>query len=276
MSPKERCKDCMGEVKKSINEARTKFNEVINIVLRTVKAKGFEGTLTAKDKKTWKYATIKVKRWTGSNWVEGICDITVDNGVRLSVQPLSPFNPHGLDDLIVAIDNELKFLPWLVPPSKKKERDISPKPNLEYILRRFHKAALQLKSRHSGRETLLIRDEYDVQDLLHSLLRLFYDDIRPEESTPSKGGGSARVDFLLKNEKVVVEVKMASKKLKDKEIGEELYIDIKRYQGHPDCGLLICFVYDPEGHLKNPAGLCSDLSGKHDELEVKLIVGPEH
>jgi REase_DpnII-MboI len=30
-----------------------------------------------------------------------------------------------------------------------------------------------------------IKDEYDVQDLLHAILRAFFDDVRPEEFVPS-------------------------------------------------------------------------------------------
>jgi len=257
------------------NQAKNRLNEVTKTVLRTAKAKGWDGNLFNKDTKTWKYASVTVKRWTGSSWVEGSFDITVDDGVKVSMQELTPFNPHGLSDLREAIVRELRLLPWLAPPQKQKPLDVSPRTKVEHLLKRFHKVALQLRARYENRATLLIHDEYDVQDLLHALLRLLFNDIRPEEYTPSKAGGSARVDFLLKNEKIVVEAKMASQKLKDKQIGEDLFIDIKRYQAHPDCKILICFVYDPDGFLKNPAGLSADISGKHDELDVKLIVGPE-
>ena len=56
-----------------------------------------------------------------------------------------------------------------------------------------------------------IKDEYDVQDLLNALLRLNFDDVRPEEYTPSYAGSSTRVDFLLKKEKIVIEVKKTRK-----------------------------------------------------------------
>ncbi len=258
------------------NEAKNRFNEVIKTVLRTAKAKGWDGDLFNKDSKTWKYASVRLKRWTGSSWVEGNFDITIENGVKVSMQVLTPFNPHGLSDLHESTIRELGLLPWLTSPKKEKPLDVLPRTKVERLLKRFHKVALQLRSRHEDRDTLVIHDEYDVQDLLHALLRLFFDDIRPEENTPSKAGSSARVDFLLKNEKIVVEAKMASQKLKDKQIGEQLFIDIKRYQAHPDCNTLICFVYDPDGFLKNPAGLSADISRKHDELDVKLMVGPVH
>jgi hypothetical protein len=117
-----------------------------------------------------------------------------------------------------------------------------------------------------------IPDKYDVQDLLHALLRGLFDDVRSEEHTPSYAGGASRMDFLLKSEQIVIETKFASESLHDKQLGEELIVDIKRYQAHPDCRRLICFIYDPLGNLKNPPGLEADLSRVHEKLEVKLIV----
>ena len=78
---------------------------------------------------------------------------------------------------------------------------------IKQICTRFHLVARQLRKRHDDRSTLDISDEYDVQDLLHSLLCLFFDDIRSEEGTPSYAGQSSRMDFLLKNESIVIEVK---------------------------------------------------------------------
>ena len=72
-----------------------------------------------------------------------------------------------------------------------------------------------------------------------------------EEWTPSYAGGSARVDFRLKNKSIVVEVKKTRPKLGARELGDELLIDIGRYQAHPNCKQLICFVYDPEGRVAN-------------------------
>ena len=145
---------------------------------------------------------------------------------------------------------------------------------VETVCRRFHLVARQMRARHSNRQTLEVEDEYDVQDLVHALLRLDFDDIRDEEWTPSYAGGASRVDFLLKNEFVVVEVKRARKGLADKELGEQLIIDITRYQAHPDCRTLVCFVYDPEGRIANPAGLERDLSTITDRIEVRVIVAP--
>lgn len=158
--------------------------------------------------------------------------------------------------------------------------DITPAPKgdtliiLEQIFTRFHSAARQLRVRHASRPTLTITDEYDVQDLLHVFLKLHFDDIRAEEWTPSYAGGSARVDFLLKSERVVVEVKRTRATLGEKEVGDQLLIDRQRYQAHPDCKSLYCFVYDPEAIIGNPVGLESDLKSD-TPLPTRVFIFPK-
>lgn len=88
-------------------------------------------------------------------------------------------------------------------------------------------------------------------------------------------GGSARVDFLLKSESIIVEVKKTRPKLGAREIGDQLLIDIGRYQVHPDCKTLLCFVYDPEGRVANPRGLENDLSRRVNDMEEKVFIRPK-
>ena len=139
---------------------------------------------------------------------------------------------------------------------------------------RFHLVASQLRSRYQDRSTLDVSDEYDVQDLMHALLKIQFEDVRPEEWTPSYAGQSARMDFLLKNERLVVEVKKTRPKLADKEVGNQLIEDIARYRKHPDCKTLVCFVYDPDGRITNPRGIESDLSSNDADFVVHVIVAP--
>jgi hypothetical protein len=146
---------------------------------------------------------------------------------------------------------------------------------LTTICQRFPIVAKQLRERREDRPTLEIDDEYDVQDLLHSLLRLHFDDIRPEEWTPSYAGGAARMDFLLKAEQVVIEAKMARQNRGAKEIAEELIVDAARYKQHPDCKTLVCYIHDPEGIIKNPRGLERDLAKLSDSrLRVLAFISP--
>lgn len=133
-----------------------------------------------------------------------------------------------------------------------------------HLINRFHSVAKQLKHRHESRATLKIKDEYDVQDLFHALLRIYFDDIRAEEWTPSYAGKCSRQDFLLKNENVVIEIKKTRQGLDKKVLRDQLIVDIAQYKAHPNCKCLICFVYDPEERIDNPVELENDLSTKED------------
>ena len=82
------------------------------------------------------------------------------------------------------------------------------------------------------------------------------------------------MDFLLKNYETVIEVKKTRKGLRDKEIGDQLLEDIARYGKHGNCRNLVCFIYDPDGHISNPHGLVKDLSDDSTEFSVVVIINP--
>lgn len=145
---------------------------------------------------------------------------------------------------------------------------------LEQLGDRFHRVALRLANRYAKRSGLAIDDEYDVQDLLGALLETRFSDVRPEQWTPGYAGKQARVDFLPKEESVVVETKMTRDGLNDAKLGDELIIDIEGYKNFPGCKALFCFVYDPQHRLKRPDAIESDLSRKSDGLFVRTLVRP--
>ena len=147
---------------------------------------------------------------------------------------------------------------------------------LQVLVRGLRRAMHPLTHRRKGTQALVFSNEYDVQDLLHALLRPWVADIRPEEFTPSYAGSSTRMDFLLPAHKLVVELKFVRDRAHAKKIGDELIVDIEHYRKHPDCQALWCVVYDPNHYLTNAEGLCSDLSGRRSsqdvELETKVFV----
>lgn len=161
-----------------------------------------------------------------------------------------------------------------IPPRVKLKNTIDKDSALSNLFNKFHAVAKQLRNRYNSRSTLDIEDEYDVQDLLHALLRLYFDDVRNEEWTPSYAGGSSRMDFLLKEEEIVIEVKKTRKGLNDKELGKQLIEDKEKYKAHPDCKKLICFTYDPEGRIVNPKGIENDLNAQGDDFEVLVVIKP--
>ncbi len=180
-----------------------------------------------------------------------------------------------IKDIIADLElNEKEYRGIFVPLSKKVESSILSEEKLENLFNRFHQIVLQLRDRYNDRDTLDVSDEYYVQDLLHALLNIYCEDIRCEEWTPSYAGSSSRQDFLLKNEQIVIETKKTRKGLNNKVLADEIIIDITRYQMHPDCKKLICFVYDPENRIKNPRGFEKDLNKVTSEFAVKVFIRP--
>jgi hypothetical protein len=112
------------------------------------------------------------------------------------------------------------------------------------LAERLHRVIRQLRIRREERPTLDVQDEYDVQDLLHALLHLHFDDVRKEEWTPSYAGGSSRMDFVLPEIEAVVEIKMIRPSLSTKLLGEQIIVDIAKYRKHPTCRTLFCVIYD--------------------------------
>lgn len=140
------------------------------------------------------------------------------------------------------------------------------------ICHRFPTCASALSNRRGDREPINIDDEYDVQYLLEPLLRTRFDDVRPEEYGPSHGGPAPRIDFLLKDTTIVVEVKITRAGRGNDDIRTELAEDKEQYRTHPDCKYQICYIYDPGHEIENPAGFESDLSEETDNLITEVIV----
>ena len=145
---------------------------------------------------------------------------------------------------------------------------------IERLARNLHAVARRLSQRQHNRPPFEIRDEYDVQDLFHALLTPFFEDVRPEEVAPSLAGGHARIDFLIKTEQIVLEIKKTRPTLKTRELRDQLIVDKEIYRAHPDCRTFVAFVYDPDGYIDNPRGFERDLSDSTGDLRVKVIVAP--
>ena len=161
---------------------------------------------------------------------------------------------------------------------KSNEDQLASSPNaIDLVLNlceRFPLVARQLRTSCRDHEPFGIKNEYGVQHLFHTLLQLYFNDIIAEAATPNYAGGSAKIDFLLRPEKIGVETKMSRSGLDAKKLGDELIEDIARYKAHPDCKILICFVYDPEGLIDNPIGIENDLNRLSKEMDVHVFIRP--
>jgi hypothetical protein len=82
------------------------------------------------------------------------------------------------------------------------------------------------------------------------------------------------MDFLLKQEQIVIETKKTRAAFSAKELGTQLIEDIARYESHPDCDTLVCFVYDPDGRISNPRGIENDLRRTEGNVKVEIWIRP--
>lgn len=142
---------------------------------------------------------------------------------------------------------------------------------IEQIFNRFGKIHRQLKKRQRNRDPICINDEYDVQYLLHALLRLHFDDVRDESYLKQHAGKNPRIDFLIEEEKIGIETKFMGGRSRER-IRNELAEDKEQYRSDPNCDILLCFIYDPNDDLTNPIEFEKDLAGEMDNLVTRVTV----
>ncbi len=156
---------------------------------------------------------------------------------------------------------------------------------VEQLCRNFPLFARQLQKRRKDvkqdgtkkrlpRPTIAMVDEYDVQDAFHAILLLFFEDVRAEPWTPSYADNQNRIDFVLPDHQLAIEVKHTGDRLTQRHIADQLIIDARYYRQETTCKHLICFIYDPNLRLKNPVALEKDLASEDDDFRVSVVVCP--
>jgi hypothetical protein len=151
------------------------------------------------------------------------------------------------------------------------ERVEGPIEVISKLVRRLGAVEAALGQRYDSRKTLVVADEYDLQDLLRSLLFLHFKDISHEDPAAKVAGASSRVDILLRSERIAIEIKKTRSGSTDASLGRELKLDIGDYRERPDCKALVIVIDDRQKHLKNPQGLANDLHKIGREFPVHVF-----
>jgi len=168
------------------------------------------------------------------------------------------------------LTNELLFLGESLAP---------PKPDaglVETVCRRLPQAARILANRsRKGKERYDIADEYDVQDLLHAILRAYLKYSVQEDSLPKIAGAkSSRTDISIEELGVLIEIKYARGPGDQKRLFEEYSQDLVLYAGWPHLKTLLFLIYN-SADLKD-AEAFEKLSGEHDvngrHFNVRIIL----
>jgi hypothetical protein len=142
---------------------------------------------------------------------------------------------------------------------------------LENLLRRLPRVARQLRERHGDRPPFRITDERDLEDLVRALLPLHFDDVLPRRRTPAYAPGTV-TDFLLQPENIVVTAKYLRSNFSERQLGEQLEVDIVHYAREQPGAMLACLVYEPELTLLEPRRLETMWSQPREGLTVRCVI----
>ncbi|MCF5652092.1 hypothetical protein GIV49_21360 [Pseudomonas syringae] len=145
---------------------------------------------------------------------------------------------------------------------------------LALIFKRFNAFVVSLNSRQRGKPSFEVNDEYDVQDLMLPMLQMEFGIVKREVWGPDIAGSASRVDFQLVNEGVLIEIKKTRGSLSDRELSNELIVDVIRYSAYEHINKIVFFIYDPETRIRDPLVLLTDIEKLRDKVDVKIFISP--
>ena len=145
------------------------------------------------------------------------------------------------------------------------------------ILHNFSNAVKKvLANRRKDHPEFSIDDEYDVQDILYVILKAIFPTLKDEDPIPKVGAKSSKIDLILRQEEILIEVKMI-KKSDSNEVHfiEQLKVDFESYHECQWLKKMFCFVYDPfkkTRDVSNFYDLNGDRSKSGHRFNVEVIV----
>lgn len=142
----------------------------------------------------------------------------------------------------------------------------APAPDIALLLRlceRLPDSARVLATRQRGRVPFELNDEYDVQDLLHAVIRAYFKYSVREEPVGRVGGGkSSRADLAFEDIGTIVEVKFVHGPNDQNRIVEEFAQDLVHYSKWHPLKTFVYMIYNSRD-LRDPEAL-EKLGGGHE------------
>lgn len=132
------------------------------------------------------------------------------------------------------------------------------------------------QGRRKGHQLFEIKDEYDVQDILYVILKSIFPTLRDEDPIAKVGDSSTKIDLIIREEDILIEVKMIKESdTNENKFIEQLKVDIESYHECKWLRRLFCFVWDPGKKTKDTFNFTS-LNGQREKngnrFEVEVIV----
>lgn len=156
--------------------------------------------------------------------------------------------------------------------------NLNAKAIVRQVLLNFRNAVKKItRDRRKDHQVFQIHDEYDVQDLLYVMLKPLFPKLTIEEPTPKVGAKYNKIDLIIREEGLMIEVKMIKVSDDDeKPFVEQLKNDIQSYYRYPFLKDLLVYVYDPQSKTKDVQNFY-ELNGIQEiqgiRFNVEVIVG---
>lgn len=215
---------------------------------------------------------IKFSYWDGNEGVWKYVSIpsseNVQNGVPTDFENIDKLYKTFYDFFTSEYSDEVAYFTDTEPANPVKSGVVK----IEHIFDRFSEIAIPLQKRQAGKEPLTMEKEVDVQYLLGALLKLHFDDVRRESHTERHSSVSPRIDFLLQDETIGIEVKRASSTRREKALRKELAEDKEQYRLDTNIDTLLVFVYDPDKEITNKAAFEASFEQDTNQMTTRVTV----
>ncbi len=159
--------------------------------------------------------------------------------------------------------------PWT--DGRRRPPPSNPRAALEKMLRRLPLVIRQLRWHQGDQPPFRVENEHDLEDLVRALLPLHFDQVRPIARTPHYAPGR-RTDFLLAPQGIAITVKLVNPDVREQTIADQLKEDMAYHREQGNCTSLLCFVYDPEGDLRDASVLERAWSRQDEGLHICGII----
>jgi hypothetical protein len=207
--------------------------------------------------------------------VEGLVDVDNEN-----VSKIATFLENASDSIDLIVLEELLQVFIQNQTAKIKIDNKSVYETVVGIMHNFHNAAKKITlQRRKDHPSFAINDEYDVQDLLYVILKSIFPNLKEEDPTPRVGVKSNKIDLILREDGILIEVKMLKQSdHNEKDFIEQLKNDIQSYRNSHWLKHLLFFVYDPFGKTKDAHNFY-DLNGNQSingvDFTIEVILNPK-
>lgn len=168
-----------------------------------------------------------------------------------------------LIDLIILEELQNKFIHDLLNFTRI---NLSSYDVVKMVLENFSNSIKKvIQPRREGHASFTVKDEYDIQDLLYIILKSIFPNLIYEEQIPKIAGKGTKVEFVIKDEGIMIEAKM----IKENDSNETKFIkelkeDLESYHTYPYLRELIFYVYDPFNKTKDKNNF-SSLEGNREK-----------